>query len=93
MDSGSAVTALSCNIYQALVIAGAPVGVLRPTVRRLRGANGSQIDILGCSSYVVSFLGLWTEFPILVCDLSTDALGVVGRRSIGQTTPVQYIHS
>ena len=34
--------------------------------------NGSQIDILGCSFCVVSFLGLWTEFPILVCYLSTD---------------------
>ena len=28
VDSGSAVTALSCNFYQALVRAGAPVGVL-----------------------------------------------------------------
>ena len=34
MDSGSAVTALSCNFYQVLVRAGAPVGALRPTARR-----------------------------------------------------------
>ena len=74
MDSGSAVIALSCSFYQALVNAVAPVGVLRPTPWRLRGANGSQIDILGCSSCVVLFLGLQTEFPILVCDLSTDAI-------------------
>ena len=60
VDSGSAVTALSCNFYQALMSAGTPVGVLRPTVTRLRGANGSPIDILGCSSCVVSFLGLRT---------------------------------
>ena len=71
---GSAVTAVSCSFYKALAKAGAPVGALRPTPRKLRGANGSQFDILGCSSCVVSFLGLRTEFPILVCDLSTDAI-------------------
>ena len=85
MDSGSAVTALSCSFYQALVKAGAPVGALRPTPRRLRGANGSQIDILGCSSCVVSFLGLQTEFPILVCDLSTDA--IIGTDTLGSILP------
>ena len=58
--SGCAVTAVSCYFYTALVKAGAPVGALRPTPRKLRGANGSQIDILGCSSCVVSFLGLRT---------------------------------
>ena len=84
VDSGSAVTALSCNFYQALMSAGAPVGVLRPTVRRLRGANGSPIDILGCSS-CVSFLGLRTEFPILVCDLSTDA--IIGTDTLGSILP------
>ena len=47
VDSGSAVTALSCSFYQALVRAGAPVGALRSTPRKLRGANGSPIDILG----------------------------------------------
>ena len=85
MDSGSAVTALSCTFYQALMRAGAPVGVLRPTVRRLRGANGSQIDILGCASCMVSFLGLRTEFPILVCDLSTDA--IIGTDTLGSILP------
>ena len=85
VDSGSAVTALSCDFYQVLVKAGAPVGVLRPTARRLRGANGSQIEILGCSSCVVSFLGLRTEFPILVCDLSTDA--IIGTDALGSILP------
>ena len=66
VDSGSAVTALSCSFYQALVRAGVPVGALRSTPRKLQGAK-----ILGCSSCVVSFLGLQTEYPILVCDLST----------------------
>ena len=64
---------------------GAPLGVLRPTVRRLRGANGSSIDILGCSSCVVSFLGLRTEFPVLVCDLSTDA--IIGTDTLGSILP------
>ena len=53
VDSGSAVTALSCKFYQTLLKAGAPVGVLRPTDRRLRGANGSPIAILECSSCMV----------------------------------------
>ena len=54
VDSGSAVTALSCKFYQA---------------------------ILGCSSCIVSFLGLRTEFPVLVCDLSTDA--IIGTDTLG----------
>ena len=85
VDSGSAVTAVSCSFYKALAEAGAPVGALRPMLRKLRGANGSQIDILGCSSCVVSFLGLRTEFPILVCDLSTDA--IIGTDTLGSVLP------
>ena len=52
VDSGSAVTAMSQSFYNTLVEAGAPVGDLRPTVRKLRGANDSQINISGCSSCV-----------------------------------------
>ena len=85
VESGSAVTALSCSFYQALVRAGAPVGALRSTPRKLRGANSSPIDILGCSSCVVSFLGLQTEFPILVCDLSTDA--IISTDTLGSILP------
>ena len=85
VDSGSAVTALSCRFYQTLLKAGAPVGVLRPTDRRLRGASGSPITILGCSSCMVSFLGLRTEFPVLVCDLSTDA--IIGTDTLGSILP------
>ena len=85
MDSGSAMTAVSCSFYDTLSEAGTPVGELRPTVRRLRGANGSQINISGCSSCVVSFLGLRTEFPILVCDLSTDA--IIGTDTLGSILP------
>ena len=85
VDSGSAVTALSCKLYQTLLSAGAPVGVLRPTDRRLRDANGSSIEILGCSSCMVSFLGLRREFPVLVCDLSTDA--IIGTDTLGSMLP------
>ena len=63
VDSGSAVTAVLGTFYKSLRGAGAPVGDLRPTTRRLWSANGSQIDILGCSFCVVSFLGLREEFP------------------------------
>ena len=49
------------------------------------GANGSGIDISGCSTCVVSFLGLGTEFPILVCDLSTDA--IIGTDTLGSILP------
>ena len=76
---------MSCFFYKALMEAGAPVGELRPTARKLRGANGSQIDILGFSSCVVSFLGLRTEFPILVCHLSTDA--IIGTDTLGSILP------
>ena len=85
VDSGSAVTAISRSFFNTLSEAGAPVGVLRPTARRLRGANGSQIDISGCSSCVVSFLGLRTEFPVLMCDLSTDA--IIGTDTLGSILP------
>ena len=61
------------------------MGVLRPTDRRLRGANGSPITISGCSSCTVSFLGLRTEFPVLVCELSTDA--IIGTDTLGSILP------
>ena len=85
VDSGSAMTAVSRSFLNRLSEAGAPVGVLRPTARKLRGVNGSQIDISGCSSCVVSFLGLRTEFPVLVCDLSTDA--IIGTDTLGSILP------
>ena len=47
MDSGSAVTAVSTSFYKNLREVGAPVGEIRATNRKLRGANGSRIDILG----------------------------------------------
>ena len=85
VDSGLLVTAMSDSLYQTLVCAGAPVGVLRSTSQTLRGANGSPIGISGCSHCVVSFMGLQTEFPILVCDLSTDA--IIRTDTLGSVLP------
>ena len=51
VDSGSAVTAVSTSFYKNLREVGAPVGEIRATNRRLRGANGSRIDILGMPLY------------------------------------------
>ena len=42
------------------------MGALGRILRTLRGANGTRIEILGCSHCVVSFMALQTEFPILV---------------------------
>ena len=66
VDSGSSVTAMSDSLYQTLVYAGAPVGALGCTSRTLCGATGTGIGVSGCSHCVVSFMGLLTEFPILV---------------------------
>ena len=81
VDLGSAVTAISRSFFNTLSEAGG-------TGRRFTsysGANGSQIDISGCSPCVVSFLGLRTEFPVLVCDLSTDA--IIGTDTLGSILP------
>ena len=85
VDSGSAVTAVSRSFFNRLSEAGAPVGPVRQTGRRLRGANGSQIEISGCSYCMVSFLGLRAGFDILVCDLSTDA--IIGTDTLGSVLP------
>ena len=85
VDSGSAVTAISRPFFNRLSEVWAPVGMLRPMTRKLRGANGSQIEISGCSYCMVSFLGLRTEFPVLVCDLSTDA--IIGTDTLGSILP------
>ena len=85
VDSGSAVTAVSRSFFNRLREMGAPVGPVRQTDRRLRGANGSQIEISGCSYCMVSFLGLRAGFDILVCDLSTDA--IIGTDTLGSVLP------
>ena len=53
VDSGSSVTAISDILYRNLLQAG-----LQVTARTLRSANGTGIEVLGCSRCSVSFLGL-----------------------------------
>ena len=87
MDSGSSVTAMSNSFYQTLVRARAPLGVLGPTARTLRSANGTGIGVSGCSNCVVSFIGLQTEFPILVCDLATGTNAIIDTDVLGTVLP------
>ena len=67
VDSGSAVTTVSSSFYKNLRDVGALVGELRPTNRRLRGANGSRIDIMGCSDYRRSSPFWWGCCFIRMC--------------------------
>ena len=87
VDSGSSVTAVSNHFYQTLVHAGAPLGVLGPTARTLRSANGTRIGVSGCSHCVVSFMGLQVEFPFLVCDLATGTDAIIGTNVLGSVLP------
>ena len=84
VDSGSAVTALSCAFYQTLLGAGAPVGALQPTDRRLRVPTDRRSRFRMLVLHGVIF-GLRTEFPVLVCDLSTDA--IIGTDTLGSILP------
>ena len=85
VDSGSSVTAMSDIFYRNLVHAGAPLGALQITARTLRSANG--IEVLGCSRCSVSFLGLRTEFPIIICSLATGIDAIIGTDVLGSVLP------
>ena len=87
VDSGSSVTAMSDSLYQTLVYAGARVGALGCTSRTLRGANGTGIGVSGCSHCVVSYIGLLTEFAILVCDLALGTYAIIGTDVLGSVLP------
>ena len=87
VDSGSSVTAMSDIFYRNLVQAGAPVGALQITARTLRSANGTGIEVLGCSRCSVSFLGLRTEFPIIVCSLVAGTDAIIGTDVLGSVLP------
>ena len=87
VDSGSSVTAMSNSLYQTLVRTGAPLGVLEHTERTLRSANGTGIGVSSCSHCVVSFMGLQTEFPILVCDLAAGTDAIMGTDVLGSVLP------
>ena len=87
VDSGSSVTAMSDTFYRNLVHTGAPLGVLKVTARTLRSANGTGIEVLGCSRCSVSFLGLRTEFPIIICNLATGTDAIIGTDVLGSVLP------
>ena len=87
VDSGSSVTAISDILYRNLVQAGAPVGALQTTARTLRSANGTGIEVLGCSRCSVSFLGLRTEFPIIICSLAAGTDAIIGTDVLGSVLP------
>ena len=87
VDSGSSVTAISDVLYGNLLQAGAPVGALQATARTLRSANGTGIEILGCSRCSVSFLGLRTEFPIIICSLAAGTDAIIGTDVLGSVLP------
>ena len=73
VDSGSSVTS--------------PVGALQITARTLRSANGTGIEVLGCSRCSVSFLGLRTEFPIIICSLAAGTDAIIGTDVLGSVLP------
>ena len=83
VDSGSSVTAMSDTFYRTLVHAGALLGTLQYTARTLRSANGTGIEVLGCSCCTVSFMGLQTEFPIIICNLATGTDAIIGTDVLG----------
>ena len=87
VDSGSSVTAISDILYKNLVHAGAPVGALQITARTLRSANGTSIVVLGWSRCSVSFLGLRTEFPIIICSLAAGTDAIIGTDVLGSVLP------
>ena len=87
VDSGSSVTPMSDILYRNLVQAGAPVGALQITARTLHSANGTSIEVLGCSRCSVSFLGLRTEFPIIICSLAAGTDAIIGTDVLGSVLP------
>ena len=87
VDSGSSVTAMSDIFYRNLVQAGAPLGALQVTARTLHSANGTSIEVLGCSRCSVSFLVLRTEFPIIICSLATGTDAIIGTDVLGSVLP------
>ena len=87
VDSGSSVTAISDVLYGTLLQAGAPVGALQVTAWTLRSANGTGIEVLGCSRCSVSFLGLRTEFPIIICSLAAGTDAIIGTDVLGSVLP------
>ena len=56
---------------------------LQYTARTLR----SGIEVLGCSCCTVSFMGLQTEFPIIICNLAMGTDTIIGTDVLGSVLP------
>ena len=63
------------------------MGALQATARTLCSANGTGIEVLGCSRCLVSFLGLRTEFPIIICSLAAGTDAIIGTDVLGSVLP------
>ena len=66
------------------------MGTLGRTSGTLCGANGTGIGVSGCSRCshcVVLFMGLLTEFPILVCDMAAGTDAIMGTDVLGSVLP------
>ena len=61
--------------------------MLEHYARTLHSANGTGIRVLGCSYCVVSFMGLQTEFPIIICNLATGTDAIIGNDVLGSVLP------
>ena len=83
VDSGSSVTAMSDSLYQTLVYAGAPVGVLGCTSRTLRSTNGNRYR------GVRMFLLCSVVHGIAdgVCDLASGTDAIIGTDVLGSVLP------
>ena len=49
--------------------------------------SGTGIEVLGCSRCSVSFLGLRTEFPIIICSLAAGTDAIIGTDVLGSVLP------
>ena len=87
VDSGSSVTAISDVLYGNLLQAGAPVGALQATARTLRSANGTGIEVLGCSRCSVSFWDCERSSPIIICSLAAGTDAIIGTDVLGSVLP------
>ena len=88
--SRSSVTAMSNSFYQALVHAGAPLGVLGPTARTLRKAR-TGLELVCRDALIVwcpSWACRWSFLSsVLVCDLATRTDAIIGTDVLGSVLP------
>ena len=87
VDSGSSVTAMSDVFYRNLVQAGVQWAHFRLQQGRCAARMELALKYWGCSRCSVSFLGLRTEFPIIVCSLAAGTDAIIGTDVLGSVLP------